>query len=136
MQIVADRIPVLLKTISLRFKKQLLKSTVELPDGLLFIDALIALQPLDDGIPSHRDRLGQSGLATARRTFNNHRLLHPGCEIDDLKGDRVDYIFRCFQSMAEIFEGREHEFPLTRFYGEMRFGPYFRRYGACIEMLC
>ena len=51
MQIVADRIPVLLKTISLRFKEQLLKSTVELPDCLLFIDALIALQPLDDGIP-------------------------------------------------------------------------------------
>ncbi|HEY4930973.1 MAG TPA: hypothetical protein VII23_05335 [Terriglobales bacterium] len=41
MQIVADRIPVLLKTISLRFKEQLLKSTVELPDCLLFINTLI-----------------------------------------------------------------------------------------------
>src|SRR5712692_9770912 len=103
MQIVADRIPVLLKTISLRFKEQLLKGTVELPDRLLFVDALITLQPLDDGIPSCRDRLGQGSLATARRTFHNHRLLHTGCEVDDLKGDRVDYVFRRFQSLAEIF---------------------------------
>src|SRR5712692_4986536 len=125
MQIVADRIPVLLKTISLRFKEQLLKSTVELPDCLLFIDALIALQPLDDGIPRRRDRLGQSGLATARRTFHNHRLLHPRREVDDLKGDRVDYIFRRFESLAEIFDRREHDFPLARFYWETRFGRYF-----------
>src|ERR1035441_6174176 len=64
MQIVADRIPVLLKTISLRFKEQLLKGTVELPDRLLLIDALIALQPLDgyldaygDSFPFHRENL-------------------------------------------------------------------------------
>src|SRR6266852_893882 len=118
MQIVADRIPVLLKTISLRFKEQLLKSTIELPDCLLFIDTLIALQPLDDGIPGLRDCLGQSGLATARRTFHNHRLLHPGCEVDDLKGDRVDYVLCRFQSLAEIYDCREHDFPLDRFYGE------------------
>ena len=57
MQIVADRIPVLLKTISLRFKEQLLKSTVELPDCLLFIDTGITLQSFNDGIPRRRDRL-------------------------------------------------------------------------------
>src|SRR5450759_3138383 len=104
MQIVADRIPVLLKTMSLRLQEQLLKSAVELPDCLLFIDALIALQPLDDGIPGRRDCLGQSGLATARWTFNYHWLLHPGCEVDDLKGDWVDHVLCRFQSLAEIFD--------------------------------
>src|SRR5258707_11166293 len=104
MKIVADRIPVLLKTSSLRFKEQLLESAVDLPDCLLFIDALIALQPLDDGIPGRGDRLCQSGLATSRRTFNNHRLLHPPREVDDLQGDRVDDVLCRFQASAEIFD--------------------------------
>src|SRR5664280_990280 len=107
MQIVADRIPVLLKTISLRFKEQLLKSTVELPDGLLLIDALIALQPLDDGIPGRRDCLGQSGLATARWTFTDHRLLHPSCGKTDLAqaiaaaGNTVIERLQCYEGINE-----------------------------------
>ena len=93
-----------METISLRFEEQLLKGTVELPDCLLLIDAFITLQSLNDGVPSRRNRLGQSGLAAARRPFHYHRLLHPRGEVDDLKGDGVDYVLRLSQSLAEIFD--------------------------------
>ena len=104
MQIAPDRIPVLLETIALRFEEQLLKGTVELSDCLLLIDAFITLQSLNDGIPSRRNRLGQSGLAAARRSFHDHRLLHPCCEVDDLKRNLVDYVLSFSQSLAEIFD--------------------------------
>jgi hypothetical protein len=103
-KIAPDRVPVLLKAISLCFKEQLLKGTIEFPDCLLFIDAGITLQSFNDGIPRRRDRLGQSGLAAARRSFHDHRLLHPRSEVDDLKSNLVDYILRFSQSLAEIFD--------------------------------
>ena len=38
--------------------------------------------------------------------------------------------------MAENFEGREHGFPLARFYGETHLRPQFRGCGARMEILC
>ena len=126
MQTVPDRIPVLLQPIRLHLQEQLLKGGVELADRLLFVDAFIALQPFDDGVPGRRDRLGQSGLAAARRTLDNDRLLHPRRQEHHLKRDGVDDVLRRHQTLAEIFDRREHAFPLARFYGERSFCPYSR----------
>ena len=104
MQIAPDRVPVLLKTISLRFKEQLLKGTVEFPDCLLFIDAFITLQSSMTVFPAAaiawaRAVLPQPGGPSTITGF----CIRAG-EVDDLKGDRVDYILRLSQSLAEIFD--------------------------------
>ncbi len=104
MQIVADRIPVLLKTISLRFKEQLLESAVELPDGLLFVDAFVALQAFNDRVTCGCDRLGKCSLSAARWPFDDDRLVHSCGEVNHLQRDRIDHVLCRIQTMSQFVE--------------------------------
>ena len=45
--------------VNLRFQEELLKGAIELADGLLFIDAFIAMEAFDDGIIGCCDRLSE-----------------------------------------------------------------------------
>jgi len=79
-----------------------LKSAIELADGLLFIDALITLEPFDDGITGYCDRLSERRFPASRRPFDNDRLLHPRGEIDHLKRNWIDHVLRCFHTIVVI----------------------------------
>jgi hypothetical protein len=92
-----------------------LKGAIEFPDGLLFVDAFIALEALDDRIVGRRDRMRKGGLSASRRPFDDNWLLHPACEVDDLQRNRVDYILRRIQAPSQLVEGWKHRFPLARF---------------------
>ena len=83
-QCAPDRVPILLKVVGLSLKKKLLKGAIELADSFLLIDALVALQALDDRISSRRDRLGKSRLAAARWSLYDDRLLHARSEVYNL----------------------------------------------------
>jgi hypothetical protein len=71
--------------VSLSLQKEPLKGTIELADGLLFIDTLVALEALNEGFTGGRDRLSECRFPAPRRPFDDNRLLHPGGEIDDLE---------------------------------------------------
>src|SRR6516164_10739181 len=80
-----NSVPVLLQMVSLSLQKEPLKGTIELADGLLFIDTLVALEALNEGFTGGRDRLSECRFPAPRRPFDDNRLLHPGGEIDDLE---------------------------------------------------
>jgi hypothetical protein len=53
-----------------------LKCGIEFPNGLLFADALVTLQPLDDRAACPCDGHRQLCLSGAWRTFDDDWLLH------------------------------------------------------------
>jgi len=81
-----------------------LKGTIELADGLLFIDTLVALEALNEGFTGCRDRLSERRFPAPRRPFDDNRLLHPGGEIDDLERDRIDYVPCRIQATSQLVE--------------------------------
>ena len=90
--------------VSLRFQEELLKGTIELADGLLFIDTLVALEAFDYGLTGCCDRLSERCFPASGRPFDDNRLLHPGGEVDDLKCDGVDYVPCCIQATPQLVE--------------------------------
>jgi hypothetical protein len=107
-----DRVPIPLEMVRLCFEEQLLKGAVEFADRFLLVDALVALQSFNDRVSSRRNRLGKSCLSPPRWALDDDGLLHARRKVDHLKRNRIDHVFRRFQTMPEIVDRCEHAFPL------------------------
>src|SRR5579871_3958827 len=78
----AHFVPVFLQTFGLSLQEEFLQCFIKFPDRFLLGDSDVALQSLYNGAGSFGDGVGKFRLAASRRSLDEKRLLHPGCQVN------------------------------------------------------
>ena len=85
--------PICAKLTELRFQKEFLKSAIERPDGLLFIDPRIALEAFQRCVKCKAQSLRQLCLPATRWTLDQDRLFQLASNVDLGDGDFINNVF-------------------------------------------
>src|SRR5271165_1460640 len=108
MQPVPYLLPVLAEVGGLSVQKEFLQRLIELADDLLLGDSHVALKALHNRIGRRGYCIGQFGLATSWRTFNEKWLAHTGRQIHHFQRDWIDDVAGRTQLRGEFACRREH----------------------------
>ena len=108
MEVAAQRCPTRIRSVALRVQVESLQRLVKLADGLLLIDALVALETFNGGVCRESDYLGQFRLPGPRRSLREDRFLHLRGQIDHLQRHGIGHIPRGIQSLGQLFDRGEH----------------------------
>ena len=112
MEFAAQRCPARIRSVALRVQVEALQRLVKLADGLLLVDALIALETFNGGVGRESDYFGQFRLPGPRRSLREDRFLHLRGQVDDLQCHGIGHVPRGIQSFGQLFDRGEHVFPL------------------------
>lgn len=102
-KLLAHFVPVFVQSFGLSFQEEFLQCFVELPDRFLLGDSDVALQSLYNGAGSLGNGVGKFRLAASRRSLDEKRLLHPGRQVNDRKGDWIDDVARGPEFFGKLF---------------------------------
>lgn len=102
-QSLAHFVPVFFEAFGLSLEKEFLQCFVELSNRFLLGDSDIALQPLYNRAGSFGNGVSKFGLAASRRSLNEKRLLHPGRQVNDGKGDGFNDVVRRPEFVGKLF---------------------------------
>src|SRR5215469_7143865 len=126
MEAVADGLPVCTQVVGLRLQEQFLKCGIKLTDGLFLVNSRVALKAFNLGIQSEGDGLGQFGLATSGRAFDQDGLLQGAGDVDMPDGDIIDDVLGRPELRLQLHYRWKHEIscsPHPRFYGNQGISP-------------
>ena len=104
MQFGLQGLPIDVAGLRLQLDAQPLQWLIEFPNGLFFVDSLVALLAFDYGARCIRDCIRQLSLSAAGGAFEQQRFLQSRGQIHRCSGDRIGDVARGPQPSTNFFK--------------------------------